>query len=219
MNLNEFYKPKINPKIRAAAAEYFKDTLTGDKNLYKNLEKLGWAYLNQGMYSKVFANPKKNYVIKINSRIDEGYQHFVTLIKRNRNKHFPRISDVQQIYIDKKPYFIYLIEKLEPIPEPYNKNYSSFLSDVIDVFMYSDKEPINFFKLFKTLRDEYSHDNEEEVKDRELYLRKNPALIKAAQILGLAAKNSSKYIGIDIHEHNIMERNDGTIIIVDPYVG
>jgi hypothetical protein len=50
------------------------------------------------------------------------------------------------------------------------------------------------------------------------YFKKNPDLVKLSRMLG-KYKESSNIPGmfLDVHDKNIMQRADGTIVITDPY--
>jgi hypothetical protein len=226
MKINEFYKPKIGKQVADVAQQYYvnrhnpNDTKNYDENLdwlKTNLKKLGWEKLDNGGFSYVFENPKKSYVLKINTYEDKGYDKFVQLIKRCRNKHFPRISDRKEMHFDSPmyenglTYYVYLIEKLKPIPEPYDQNFSSIIASIIDIYRWQDN-PNNKLML-EILQQEYDTDDYAGVY---LFIKEHPSLVIAAKILGIKAQDWG--VGIDMHAKNIMQRSDGTIVIIDPYV-
>jgi len=72
--------------------------------------------LAQGLYSVVFYNPNKSYIIKINKSEDKAFAHYVSIIHGSRNPHFPKISDKKELKIGNETYYIYLIEKLTKVP-------------------------------------------------------------------------------------------------------
>jgi hypothetical protein len=228
MLLDELYKPKIGKKVVDTAQEYYanrhgsepRDYNEGLDWLQAKLSSLGWHKLNSGGYSYVFANPKKNYVLKVNTIQDNGYDQFVQIIHRSRNKHFPRISDRKTMEFDgdevhnfrKNVYHVYLIEKLEELPEPKNDNYASILSVIMSVY-HEEWNPS-----LKTALDWLERDyfTEEEFPSIKEFILRHKELAKAAAILG----NAQKYhkLNNDLHSRNIMQRADGTVVIVDPYV-
>jgi hypothetical protein len=197
MNINEYYRPKISKGIEAAATDYYNKINQGNSwnaNLLLNntLKKYGWTYTTQGLYSSVYVNPNKNYVLKLNKHPDPGYAKYVTLIKNYKNPHFPIISDLKQININNKIYYVYLIEKLK---------------------QYSDNNVVKAIKYVSTfpslpLREIY---REEEIPT---ILLTHPKLEKALRIVG---RNLGPRMSLDLHSGNIMQRNDGTIVITDPY--
>jgi hypothetical protein len=195
----EYYRPKISKGIEAVATDYYNklhqnEYMEDDANtlLRKKLSKYGWKYLNGGYFSKVFVNPNKNYVLKINSIPDKGYETYVELIKHHRNPHFPIISDIKQLTINNEIYYAYLIEKLKPIHALIAKKYVS----IFDIVINSPYVPIK--QLFSIIPP--------------LFL-KYPKLVKALQIVG----QNYGYYNLDLHEKNIMQRENGTIVITDPY--
>ena len=196
MLINEFYKPKISKPIERVATDY----VTSDQyyvnkfdNLCDSLKKMGWRFLDDGAYSKVFANSKKNYILKINSSPDKGYATYVNLIHKYRNKHFPKISDLKQIEFQGSAYYVYLIEKLEHIPSPMDDEWSFEISKIAD----EPTEPLE--KLFMI--------------QIPAFLIKNPSIVKAAKLIGYNMGDNY----LDINRNNIMRRSDGTIVITDPY--
>ena len=102
-------RPKIGKRIEKATFDYFRGHKgsagafkSGLEGLGVRLQKLGWTLLGKGYFSSVYQNPKKNYVLKINSRPDEGYAEYVRIIKKTKNKHFPRISDMKVLSLPTK---------------------------------------------------------------------------------------------------------------------
>ena len=238
MKILELYKPKIGKKAADIAKGFFSRRVASNSSydydiiwLNERLAKIGWSPLNNGGYSRVYSNPKKKYVLKVNSHEDRAYDKFVLLIKGPRNKHFPIISDRKELAVPVKPmydddgdsianqwntppkiYHVYMIEKLEPIPGPYNENYASVLSGLIDI--YREEMNPSRDRMLEILTRDYL--TQEEIPDAMRFMAENPALVRAAAVLGNATKNTK--LGIDMHAGNIMQREDGTVVIIDPYV-
>jgi hypothetical protein len=225
MNLSELYKPKIGKKATDAAFTYFRGKQNSDDayssggvfGFQDKLSKLGWEPLGNGNFSSVFVNPKKNYVLKITDKPDPGYAEYVALIKKTRNKHFPKISDLKMLsFPNLQPpvrmmghgmvnrpdteYYVYLIEKLYPITyvDDVNKSAVGRYCYLVAYFHYE-----TLTKIFA---------------DREMnvprFLRNDPSLVDALKYVG---KNASLNVWLDIHGSNIMQRDDGTVVITDPY--
>jgi hypothetical protein len=205
MNINEYYQPKISKGIEKVALNYYNKLhqdnyfkIDADNLLRKKLSKYGWKFLNTGVFSQVFVNPNKNFVLKINSNPDIGYASYVALIKHYKNPHFPIISDMKKIIIGdanfKKTYYIYLIEKLYPY-----KNYEN--NKIFNAVSENSKLPLS--QIFK----------KEKIPP---ILLSHPKLVKALQIIG-NYDDTNDIIYLDLHTGNIMQRNDGTIVITDPY--
>ena len=211
MFLTELSRPKIGKRVTNTAFDYFKQRhpynndsfkdnikLYLDINLNKNLNKLGWTKAGAGAYSSVYKNPNKSFVLKINKRPDKGYEEYVNVIKRYRNKHFPRISDMKVMKIGKDNYYVYLIEKLKALPR---SDLIAFdIKDAIDALYGCDYKDMGESLL--------------EYFDKMPLFRRNPDLIRAVYIV---ANNIGYNFDIDIHGGNIMKRADGTIVITDPY--
>lgn len=228
MILGEFYRPKIGKKIVDVAQEYYgnrhgdtpRDYHAGLDWLKAKLESLGWHTLGNGGYSYIFSNPKKNYVLKVNTNQDNGYDQFVQIIHRLRNKHLPRISDRKtlefsgnpQFNFAKNTYHIYLIEKLQELPEQEANNYASIISVIMS--LYKEEMNPNIKMALNWLERDYF--TEEEFPSVKQFILTHPELVKAAAYLG----NAQKYYKLnnDLHAKNLMQRADGTIVIIDPYV-
>jgi hypothetical protein len=222
MQLEELYKPKISKTLSNTAFDYFNsqaikipgyDKMREQNEFIKKLKKMGWEFLDDGAYSNVFANPKKDYVLKINKFPDNGYATYVNMIKRARNIHFPKISDMKHldIFLDgyTKIYYVYLIEKLYE----FKYDEGTFLADIVKK-MIEHPNATNaywFSEEFLNIISYRDRDIQELIKK---YV--TPSLIAATKIISHNTDiNNCK---IDMHGRNIMKRNDGTIVITDPYV-
>ena len=201
MKLQELYKPKFSPKLVAPISDYTKDYQASPSReyterirneLYKKLEKLGWIFVAEGSYSAVFTNPKKSYILKVNKRTDRGFDRFVEIVHKFRNKHFPVISNEQHLGDQS----IYFIEKLQKMP---NNLTAEALTDLCDdLISYAKYDEANY----KPHSDFTKN-----------YMKKNPELVIACNIIG----ENSREMDIDMHMGNIMMRKDGTLVIIDPF--
>ena len=209
MLLDELAKARIPEPIKQTVFDYFrireKNSLEAesiDRDLKHILLIKGWKGFGSGRYSSVFQNPKKNYVLKINKYPDEGYEKFVRLVHRYPNRHFPRISDMKRLVINDDSYYMYLIEKLNPIPTITAEKLANVFAEIID------HPDLSLTTLFN--KSNYSWVARSVPK----ILKDNPDLIKACRIVGKNLETSSN----DMHLHNIMYRKDKTVVIIDPYV-
>ena len=200
MKIVEFYKPKISMGVDAATQTFLnKNSIATwyDKRtkLYTKLEQLGWTTLGTGAFSSVFKNKNKNYVLKINTQGDKGYAAYVNLIKKFKNPHFPIISDMKLMKLSEydAPYYIYLIEKLEPLQ---NWKIANILKIIAD-------------HCYEELTDL------EDIVHIPEYVKNDESLVQAARLVG-EYKNKAF---LDMHSGNFMQRKDGTIVITDPYIG
>jgi len=187
----KLFELKITKKIGKVAHQYFKsDSYDAKYELQKQLKKLGWKELGSGAFSHVWENPNKSYVLKINSQPDIGYATYVKIIKKHKNKHFPKISEMKVWKVGRHKFYIYAIEKLYRVTGQSSRDLAYELGNIME----DPKRPL-----------------EKLLKHQTKYLRNHPDLVKAAIIIGKDGDGI-----IDMHGENIMQRKDGTIIITDP---
>jgi hypothetical protein len=206
MKIFELRQPKIIKPIFTATSEYFKNkSLDADgKILSLKLSKLGWTYNNKGCFSSVYTNPNKRFVLKINNRPDRGYARYIEILKDNPNIHFPNIGDMKVVEFGGFNYYVYLIEKLKNLPLTINYEGVKIDTDILtDCLQRIATGWSRDYKWFTRYFDDKTM----------FYLEEQPELVKAAQIIG---KNQEDRF-LDMHSGNFMIRNDGTIVITDPY--
>ena len=169
---------------------------TKSYNLMKaTLNGLGWTYLDQGAFSFVFMHPDKPYVLKLNYLEDPGFANYVKLIRANPNKYFPKISDAKTLTVVDENYEVYLIEKLYHFESETGKEYSRVIRSIVT----HPHTSVN--RLFP-----YGVPS---------FILENPELINALKLI----RKFSRQIGykMDLHFNNIMQRENGDIVISDPY--
>ena len=197
MQIDElYYRPKLTPAITKAAEKHYSNP-EYNQPFIKKLKSLGWLRMGEGSFSNVFVHPKKNYVLKVNKRPDQAFEHYASIIKKFVNPHFPRISDKKKYEYNDEEYYIYLIEELEHINDTPDINVDQIARDLEQIIRSPDQSLTNIFFL---------HDIPE-------YLLESPLLVKAARICGRYITGHMN----DMHAENIMKRKDGTIVITDPY--
>jgi len=215
MLLDELSRPKIGKDIESTAFDYFNQRKTATSHeqaekmqlaLLQKLKAMGWKKIGEGSYSYVFENSSKPYILKVNKREDKGFLAYAELIKKSRNPHFPKISDRKSLEVEdvdgyRRTFQVYLIEKLRVMPE------DEAIDVAYDLEMIVLQPYLPLDQLFKN-----SARNRNTVPD---YLRRNPLLVTACQIVGRHMKTFG--MRSDLHEDNIMERADGTTVITDPY--
>jgi len=204
MRLDEYSKPIIPKKFYKTVNDSYVNKKFEPYEMKDKLETLGWYETGKGAYSDVYENKNKPYVLKLNTSPDSAYNYYVQSIKKYHNKHFPKISDLKFMELGGKRYYIYLIETLLPIDGAYG-GLEHMLVRYLEKIMINPSARISDFAFPEREKN---------------YFKKNPDLVKAARIVG---KNKLNYKGeefmyLDIHFGNIMKRNDGTIVITDPYV-
>ena len=117
------------------AFDYFRDNIKNPNSntiLKDLLNKLGWKYLDEGLYSMVFYNSNKSYILKINNTEDDAFHHFVNIIHLYKNPHFPKISDMKELTINDKTFHIYLIESLKDFDMYDAQDIGDFLYDLVE---------------------------------------------------------------------------------------
>jgi len=220
MLLDELSRPKIGKDIESTAFDYFNQRKTATSSeqaeamqlaLLKKLKVMGWKKIGEGTYSYVFENSEKPYILKVNKREDKGFMAYAELIKKSRNPHFPKISDRKSLEVEdvdgyRRIFQVYLIEKLRVMPAREAIDVSYDLERIV-LYPYHTLEQV----FTNSVRGAVGNIGGK-VPD---YLRRNPLLVTACQIVGRHMKTFG--MRSDLHEENIMERADGTTVITDPY--
>lgn len=184
---------KLSEPETDAAFTFFR-TLSNSQ-LKSTLKGLGWTYLNEGCFSFVFTNPSKPYVLKLNYKEDPGFANYVDLIKINPNRYFPQISDKKTLTVANKNYEVYLIEKLYHFESETGHEYERAINAIVT----HPCTPVK--QLFS-----YGVPS---------FILENPELVTALKLI----RKFSRQIGykMDLHSNNIMQRENGDIVISDPY--
>lgn len=178
---------------------------------------LGWRDIGSGKFANVYEVPGKNYVVKVWTD-DEPYEIFLKYILTHPNKHFPkvlgRLKSIPAMYkrTDRKETVkMVKLERLEPCPaktyemvesilrgsrsykhtyyvdKDYQKKDGSIITVKRERFEYHDLSEI--FPQTDSIFDVY-HTMMEDLDDT----RCSP----------------------DVTNRNIMQRSDGTIVLIDP---
>jgi hypothetical protein len=195
MKISEIAIPK---KLVSTVKKTYANHLRGEysNDIQNQLEKFGWNSPSSGCYSSVYINPKKDYVLKINGRPDPAFNHYVSLIHKFKNKHFPKISDMKKFKVSGYTYYVYFVEKLYKLSEKNKDMVFAVLADL------GAEKALN-----------YAGDIPQSKIDD--FIRKNPEFVKAYKIL---STNQRSYHS-DLHDDNVMQRKDGTPVFSDPYSG
>ena len=163
------------------------------KNSYRHdallyLYKLGFEHLDNGWYATILVHPRVNYVIKLFDNNDEGYAEFIQVVQQHKdNPHFPRFQGQPMNF---GQWTALRMERLQPYQSDFKK-----LWQLLDAAMY------------------YSNWRAD-VKDTE-FLEHWPKFGLALDILNDAIRG--KQIQFDWNRGNIMQRSDGTPVIVDAF--
>lgn len=167
-------------------------------NIIRTAYKKGIRLLGAGCYSAVM-DYSKDTVLKIGADMSDPYLHFLENIEKINNPHFPRVQD---IYIDvKHSFYLVKLEKLYSLSEAtlttrYPSLYDWVFKEKPIPTWASDKmiEAVNYLL---TMTD-YKNFSDAANKEKE----------------GLTIDLDS--CKLDLHESNIMEREDGTLVFTDP---
>ena len=166
------------------------------------LKKNGWEFADSGYFSGVYVNADKPYVMKINIRPDIGYDKFVKLTKKLNSPYLPKIHDRKYFTKSGQTYYIYLIEKLEQIDPALANDLDTIAREIKhipqEIF---DADELRFIK----------EDNRNIDEDY-------PGLIDLIVTLTYRGPELMGAGGhVEIVQDNIMQREDGTPVIIDPY--
>jgi hypothetical protein len=196
MKINEINVPK---RVVSTAKKHFsyKNDEQDDSLLDNAMKKMGWHLIGTGFFSNVYFNSKKKFVLKINTRPDLEYQRYVDVIKKYKNKHFPMISDIKKIRIGGNIYGVYSIEKLKEL------NHDNW--NMVSAIFYE-------FELRRNSSSKKFYNDMEE--NEKQFLDNNPEFVKALEIV---KSNKQKSRELDLSPDNVMQREDGTLVITDPY--
>jgi len=176
--------------------------------LVSMLNRCGLIKIGEGSYAEVYAKKTKDFAYKVgNMYLDEndGWFQYAKLAKKHsaNNPYFPEISFIRG---SARAY----IAKMEFIPKTlfdirdgvYNKSYE--IDDSLWQVFYEDKNSTLVQKLyeqnpefFKFLKDEKFWEAVSLIKE---YMKDFPDM------------------DLDIHDRNIMIRENGQIVITDPYL-
>lgn len=161
------------------------------------LENLGWRKLGQGLFGVTYQNPKYPYIIKVFSD-DPGYKKWFDFVRKNQNNpHVPKIRGYKMILDDRA--MAIRIEKLKPI----SKEKFRLVDDI--------NNALSMPSLLNYSRDYY---NALKIRKLENLYNKYP---DHHALIDLFNRINTGIAFVDLHDQNVMERDDGTIVITDPF--
>lgn len=175
--------------------------------------------IGRGSFGRVFYSPSWNYVIKVFEK-DDAYLKFVNFAINNPNKHFPKFlknpKNIPQFLTRKLHAPDYLvvvkIEKLEEIEEKLGKFLAKQL-DVLELYYFDGEH----FTMKDYFNNEYvDYDNVQHLFKyyQQKYQLDVESILKAYISL---QKQLNHTITDDLHEGNLMQREDGTVVFIDPF--
>ena len=198
---------KIAKPVHTAVAKFFKQRTTMD--LEYILYDLGWFMVGSGAFSSVYENDKKPYIIKVNNRVDMSFAIFAQWVKQHSNKHFPKIGEMKKYVVGGKKYYIYLIEKLYNVP--ISRDYAIYIENLTASFVlnFKTKNRLTDHEVIKNFVEDDCGG------DMPSIFKSQPTLISACKSLALCYYKNK--MALDIHDGNIMQRKNRTVVIIDPF--
>lgn len=162
----------------------------------------GWDKVGHGFYADVYSKPGIDYVVKVFER-DSAYLAYLNLIKHHPNPHFPRIKG--RLHISPTLNGVRL-EKLEKVYQVQVGSLTVGITGMLNAYLISKDYNLS----------EYQQRNLELAN---IYLADHPQLVEALDLIYInLLSRSSRLSGysLDLNTNNVMQRSDGTIVIIDP---
>lgn len=196
---------------------------------------VGYEKVDEGGYSEIFSIPGDNTIVKISVQQDRCWFKFAEWVMKQKipNKNLPKIYSLRQYEANERSFFISRIEKLNLVEDYY---------DNLIHHPGKEKDPRKVaFVLWLQAIDgiEYLLDD-----DRIIRSLSKSSLRKRQQFRGLSTRDiivkmvnnfkrtnlhrtvtkintevlsrNMKMCFSDLHTGNFMERDDGTLVIIDP---
>ena len=192
MKINELYKPKEIDQYRqeVKSGEIFPITINkkSDNTVTNKLMKYGFQPIGDGAFSTVYKHQSYPYVLKVFVK-EQGYFEWLKFCQANQNNpYIPKIKGKFVRVIDN----VYAV-RLENLKEldSHDKNMFDTLFDEIDEGIY------NYYDYIKSENGP------------------NPHLIPIIDFLREYVDDTAE---LDLHQRNIMKRDNGQFVIIDPLV-
>ena len=207
----------------AAEAEHGTDTA---KEIEKHFKKAGYKKLGTGADANVYAKDEQN-VIKIlmpedpstqSERVFNKFYEFSA--EHNDIKNLPKFNSVSKFNVLDKEYTVINMERLYPIEN------NSFEEAMVWILSDLAIQRINWNEALQIIQDETTWENFtgniplEEIFNRidnldDVYKAEYGLLFTLMTLLYHTGRINK--IGWDLHTENVMQRKDGTLVIIDPW--
>jgi len=221
MIINEFVRDRnLEPNVKSDIDTWANDNADKHRNpidlnanadavesLMMYFHERGWEVLGNGVNSVALDKPGSDFIIKVSVNNDKGFNRYVLLTHKANNPHFPKISNMRRINSHGIVFYIYLIEKLEPVEK-------TEFNDVLLKYLRWEADQMGW-DYFDAHSHVWESDYEKEVLD---YIGGHPKLIQAIHQISGNYINMKGQFRIDLHQNNFMQRKDGTIVITDPFI-
>lgn len=171
------------------------------------LKKEGFEPIGRGSYSYVLEHPYLNYLLKV-FKHDSGYLKFLEFCRSRNSKHLPEFIGKIMKSEKFKNFYAVRIEKLKFTNQPMMPLYDEIFNILKKQFKFNIKI------------------NQENLENIYKQILENPKTKKYSDILTLEFLKTilelfdygfKNNLSLDLNEMNTMQRNDGTIVIIDPF--
>lgn len=172
--------------------------------------------IGSGMFGKVFYSPSWNYVIKVFDK-DDGYLKFVNFALENPSRHFPKFMKgprnlpqfLTRLSSSNERFTVVKMEKLNKLTKEIHEFLGYNLRTLADHYTNNVETPVEIIVDSQVVK--FKHTTDVFLKYKQYNL---PSLIKVYNQLNIL---TDEHIRNDLHVGNIMMRDDGTIVITDPF--
>lgn len=184
--------------------------------LIRFLKQNGYKLAGEGASSQVFIKPNSKIAIKISTENDICWLRYVDLVKKHPNKHFMKIGKINQL----DEFYIAFIERLHKVKLP--DNFAEYIDSWIDLNDPTQSDKIIPSKIISNRTEqeiaaEYKMADELIRKEAKEFEKEYPDLAKAIGLLLPLRDNKCSFdLGVFGSPENIMARDDGTFVIIDP---
>ena len=212
MKLRELFDQELDELI---GVKKYKD-LTANQIMKKMEDELGLKKMGNGAFGHVIESPSDpNWVYKVIEK-DPAYEEYINFVMKVRDNHYPKIKRVKKMTsffkrygIQENKFTVIVIEKLEPVPE----DKMNFVHDLVNAETLSEVPSVlpnnqpNFssYTYIELMDEKWPGWKDGEMRD----------LFEAARDTHRLSRKLDDYF-LDLHRGNIMQRKDGTIVLIDP---
>jgi hypothetical protein len=176
-----------------------KDSTVGER-LSMFIKQKGFVLLGYGANARVYGRKGSPYVIKI-YRNDPCYEKFIAFIAKNDNPHFPKVLS-QPVSISNADRMV----KLEALSELRDAKTIEMVKHISSGF-------IQYYDL-KPREGQDTRDYDQRIAQWMETAKQHPKLIEAIKLLHDNFSGGGCFI--DLGSQNLMQRSDGTVVLVDP---
>ena len=183
----------------------------------REFNKLGGTLIGSGCYGKVLSHPSWNYICKIYSD-DPCYTRYMRFCLQNQKEKFcPKILDKPRKILPNytrmaatENLYIVKMEKLKPLNSVISEGLSGLYFSLNDSGYFENKNTMDLDGLLQSYKNRYGPTYYGEIVES---LAKDWIIYIGKMIDSIPNINECRF---DLHSGNIMARNDGTPVLVDP---